>query len=130
MCQSKIKLCSPAIGTNCFERDDLCMLRFRTEEKHFSEIMQSMENATEQLNTSVGPTAFRGKIWQIPRRNLVNSAAHRGKADEIPRLTAVTQLNFLNQQVKYMLLTYESFIIHSLIIIFIIQPSPSNKKSS
>jgi len=26
--------------------------------------------------------------------NLVNSAAHRGKADEIPRLTAVTQLNF------------------------------------
>jgi len=26
--------------------------------------------------------------------NLVNSAAHRGKADEIPRLTADTQLNF------------------------------------
>ena len=26
--------------------------------------------------------------------NLANSAAHRGKADEIPRLTAVTQLNF------------------------------------
>ena len=26
--------------------------------------------------------------------NLVNSAAHGGKADEIPRLTAVTQLNF------------------------------------
>src|SRR6218665_3935958 len=26
--------------------------------------------------------------------NLVNSAAHRGKADEIPRLTAGTQLNF------------------------------------
>ena len=26
--------------------------------------------------------------------NLVNSAAHRGKADEIPRLTMVTQLNF------------------------------------
>ena len=26
--------------------------------------------------------------------NLVNSAAHRGKADEIPRLTAATQLNF------------------------------------
>src|SRR6218665_92864 len=26
--------------------------------------------------------------------NLVNSAAHRGKANEIPRLTAVTQLNF------------------------------------
>src|SRR6218665_485376 len=35
----------------------------------------------------------------------------------------------MNQQVKYMLLTYESFIIHSLIIIFIIQPSPSNKKN-
>src|SRR6218665_2593922 len=31
----------------------------------------------------------------------------------------------MNQQVKYMLQTYESFIIHSLIIIFIIQPSPS-----
>ena len=26
--------------------------------------------------------------------NLVNSAVHRGKANEIPRLTAVTQLNF------------------------------------
>jgi len=26
--------------------------------------------------------------------NLVNTAAHRGKADEIPRLTANTQLNF------------------------------------
>jgi len=26
--------------------------------------------------------------------NLVNSAAHHGKADEIPRLTADTQLNF------------------------------------
>jgi len=26
--------------------------------------------------------------------NLLNSAAHRGKADEIPRLTADTQLNF------------------------------------
>jgi len=26
--------------------------------------------------------------------NLVNSAAHRGKADDIPRLTAFTQLNF------------------------------------
>ena len=26
--------------------------------------------------------------------NLVNSSAHRGKADEIPRLTADTQLNF------------------------------------
>ena len=26
--------------------------------------------------------------------NLVNSAAHRGKADEIPWLTAGTQLNF------------------------------------
>jgi len=26
--------------------------------------------------------------------NLVNSAAHRGEADEIPRFTAVTQLNF------------------------------------
>jgi len=26
--------------------------------------------------------------------NLTNSAAHRSKADEIPRLTAVTQLNF------------------------------------
>ena len=26
--------------------------------------------------------------------NMVNSAAHRGRADEIPRLTAVTQLNF------------------------------------
>jgi len=26
--------------------------------------------------------------------NLVNSAAYRGKADEIPRLTAATQLNF------------------------------------
>ena len=25
--------------------------------------------------------------------NLVNAAAHRGKADEIPRLTAATQLN-------------------------------------
>jgi len=36
----------------------------------------------------------------------------------------------MNKQVKYMLWTYESFIIHSLIIIFIIQPSPSNKKSS
>src|SRR6218665_1582772 len=34
----------------------------------------------------------------------------------------------MNPQVKYMLLTYEFFIIHSLIIIFIIQPSPSNKK--
>src|SRR6218665_1234182 len=33
----------------------------------------------------------------------------------------------MNQQVKYMLWTYESFIIHSLIINFIIQPSPSNK---
>src|SRR6218665_4055168 len=26
--------------------------------------------------------------------NFVNSAAHRGKTDEIPRLTAATQLNF------------------------------------
>ena len=26
--------------------------------------------------------------------NLVNSAVHRGKADEIPRLPAETQLNF------------------------------------
>src|SRR6218665_57145 len=69
--------------------------------------------------------------------NLENSAADRGKADEIPRLTAATQLNFrglideiMNQQVKYMLCTYESLIIRSLIINFIIQPSPSNKKSS
>src|SRR6218665_3191306 len=69
--------------------------------------------------------------------NLVNSAANRGKADEVPRLTAATQLNFrglideiMNQQVKYMLCTYESLIIRSLIINFIIQPSPSNKKSS
>src|SRR6218665_2897437 len=36
----------------------------------------------------------------------------------------------MNPQVKYMLSTYEFFIIHSLIIIFIIQPSPSNKKSA
>jgi len=27
-------------------------------------------------------------------KNLVNSAAHHGKADEIPRLTTDTQLNF------------------------------------
>jgi len=42
----------------------------------------------------VGPTVFRGKNLTNSAVNLVNSAAHRGKADEIPRLTAVTQLNF------------------------------------
>jgi len=41
------------------------------------------------------------RVHSFPRQNLtnsavnlVNSAAHRGKADEFPRLTAVTQLNF------------------------------------
>ena len=34
------------------------------------------------------------RAHSFPRQNLVNSVAHRGKADEIPRLTAVTQLNF------------------------------------
>jgi len=41
------------------------------------------------------------RAHSFPRQNLtnsaailVNSAAHRGKADEIPRLTANTQLNF------------------------------------
>ena len=43
---------------------------------------------------SIGPTVFRGKICQKFRANLINSAAHRGKTDEIPRLTVVTQLNF------------------------------------
>src|SRR6218665_53747 len=42
----------------------------------------------------VGPTVFRGKNLTNSAVNLVNSAAHRGKADEIPRFTAVTQLNF------------------------------------
>src|SRR6218665_3181891 len=43
---------------------------------------------------SVGPTVFRGKNLTNSAANLVNSAAYRGKADEIPRLTAETQLNF------------------------------------
>jgi len=30
-------------------------------------------------NSSIGPTVFRGKFWQIPRRRLPNFAAHRGK---------------------------------------------------
>ena len=41
------------------------------------------------------------RAHSFPRQNLtnsaenfVNSAAYRGKADEIPRLTAATQLNF------------------------------------
>ena len=42
----------------------------------------------------IGPTVFRGQNLTNSAENLVNSAAHRGKADEIPRLTAVTQLNF------------------------------------
>src|SRR6218665_2352082 len=42
----------------------------------------------------VGPTDFRGKNYTNSAANLVNSAAHRGKADEILRLTANTQLNF------------------------------------
>jgi len=40
----------------------------------------------------------------------------------------VPLFNFLG--LHHRLWTYESFIIHSLIIIFNIQPSPSNKKSS
>jgi len=43
------------------------------------------------------------RAHSFPRQNLtnsasnfVNSAAHRGKADEIPQLTADTQLNFRN----------------------------------
>ena len=38
--------------------------------------------------------SFARKNLTNPAENLVNSAAHRGKADEIPRLTAATQLNF------------------------------------
>ena len=34
------------------------------------------------------------RAHSFPRQNLTNSAAHRGKADEIPRFTADTQLNF------------------------------------
>ena len=40
----------------------------------------------------VGPTVS-AEIWQNSAENLVNFAAHRGKADEIQRLTADTQLN-------------------------------------
>ena len=46
------------------------------------------------FGSSVGPTVFRGKKLTNSVENLANSAAHRGKADEIPRLTANTQLNF------------------------------------
>jgi len=44
-------------------------------------------------NSFVGPTVCRGNLTN-PAVSMVNSAAHRGKADEIPRLTAATQLNF------------------------------------
>src|SRR6218665_2994659 len=81
------------------------------------------------------------RAHSFPRQNLTNSAAylvnsadHRGKADEIPRLTADTQLNFrglIKSRINRSNTCYElmnpSFT-HSLIIIFIIQPSPSNKK--
>src|SRR6218665_1730640 len=38
--------------------------------------------------------SFPRQNFTSPAENLVNSAAHRGKTDEIPRLTADTQLNF------------------------------------
>ena len=45
--------------------------------------------------------AYISRAHSFPRQNLtnstanlVNSAAHRGKADEIPQLTEDTQLNF------------------------------------
>jgi len=38
----------------------------------------------------IGPTVFRGKNLTKYRANLVISAAHRGKADEIPRETRLT----------------------------------------
>jgi len=48
-----------------------------------------------------GPWRMIIRAHSFPRQNLtnsvanlVNSAVHRGKADEIPRLTAVTQLNY------------------------------------
>jgi len=37
-------------------------------------------------NSSVGPTVFRGKFWQIPCAISWNSAAHRGKIVQIPHL--------------------------------------------
>jgi len=45
------------------------------------------------MNVMSRAHSFRGKNLTKPAANLVNSAVHRGKADEIPRLTAATQLN-------------------------------------
>ena len=71
--------------------------------------MYSVEccHAAAQNPKSIWKVPENGKEYQISRAhsfprqnltnsaaNLVNSAAHRGKADEIPRLTAATQLNF------------------------------------
>jgi len=58
------------------------------------EIDGSEARCVNVINGSMrGPTVFRGKFDKF-RGILVNSAAHRGKADEIPRFTADTQLNY------------------------------------
>jgi len=67
----------------------------------------AISNIEEQLwEQSILPITLEStflicRAQSFPRQNLTNSAAnlvnfaaHRGKADEIPWLTAVTQLNF------------------------------------
>jgi len=41
----------------------------------------------------IGPTVFRGKLYQIPRASSRNSVAHRGKIVQIPRLAAASHLS-------------------------------------
>jgi len=49
-------------------------------------------------SSSIGPTVFRRKIWQIPRRipctHRWNSAVHNVHTGEIPQFTMATQVKF------------------------------------
>jgi len=81
------------------------------------ENVETLESRIESLTKNVDPAEVRHfrevlllicsyfdvitRAHSFPRKNLtnyaanlVNSVAHRGKADEIPQLTADTQLNF------------------------------------
>ena len=56
--------------------------------------MNTRARAHTHTNVIIMAHSFRGKFDKNSAVFMVNSAAHRGKADEIPRLTAATQLNF------------------------------------
>src|SRR6218665_3711511 len=67
----------------------------------FSQLDPRLDACVSRSNTVCTLLTFITRAHSFPRKNLtnsatnlVNSAAHRGKADEIPRLTAGTQLNF------------------------------------